>query len=152
VIDGRPFIWDHVSRMLMSCEGLTLRAFVDDSIEGHWRPTQRPFVTWSPRSLTVACFRKWHDWLTPIPIAASDRRSDAFLAAGRASPLGGRCIRFDRRHVAASRAAIIRLGTIYSFVDEKRYARRDSARRMAAVSPGSSPRSERGKDMKGAAA
>jgi hypothetical protein len=32
VIDGRPFIWDQVSRMLMSFEGFTLRAFVDDSI------------------------------------------------------------------------------------------------------------------------
>jgi hypothetical protein len=33
VIDGRPFTWDQVGRMLMSFEGFTLRAFVDDSIE-----------------------------------------------------------------------------------------------------------------------
>lgn len=32
-IDGRPFSWDQVGRMLMSFEGFTLRAFVDDSIE-----------------------------------------------------------------------------------------------------------------------
>ena len=33
VIDGRPFTWDEVGRMLMSFEGFTLRAFVGDSIE-----------------------------------------------------------------------------------------------------------------------
>lgn len=33
VIDGRPFTWDQVGRMLMSFEGFTLRAFVGDSIE-----------------------------------------------------------------------------------------------------------------------
>jgi hypothetical protein len=33
VIDGRPFTWDEVGRMLMSFEGFTLRAFVSDSIE-----------------------------------------------------------------------------------------------------------------------
>src|SRR5262249_32862083 len=33
VIDGRPFTWDQIGRMLMSFEGFTLRAFVDDSIE-----------------------------------------------------------------------------------------------------------------------
>ncbi|MBI2187934.1 MAG: hypothetical protein HYU37_12585 [Acidobacteria bacterium] len=33
VIDGRPFTWDQVGRLLMSFEGFTLRAFVDDSIE-----------------------------------------------------------------------------------------------------------------------
>jgi hypothetical protein len=33
VIDGRPFTWDQVGRMLMSFEGFTLRAVVDDSIE-----------------------------------------------------------------------------------------------------------------------
>jgi hypothetical protein len=33
VIDGRPFTWDQVGRMLMSFEGFTLRAFVTDSIE-----------------------------------------------------------------------------------------------------------------------
>ncbi|HXW08393.1 MAG TPA: hypothetical protein VD833_24390 [Vicinamibacterales bacterium] len=33
VIDGRPFTWDQVGRMLMSFEGFTLRAFVSDSIE-----------------------------------------------------------------------------------------------------------------------
>jgi hypothetical protein len=33
VIDGRPFTWDQVGRMLMSFEGFVLRAFVDDSIE-----------------------------------------------------------------------------------------------------------------------
>jgi hypothetical protein len=33
VIDGKPFTWDQVGRMLMSFEGFTLRAFVSDSIE-----------------------------------------------------------------------------------------------------------------------
>jgi hypothetical protein len=33
VIDGRPFTWDQVGRMLMSFEGFTLRAFVSDTIE-----------------------------------------------------------------------------------------------------------------------
>jgi hypothetical protein len=33
VIDGRPFTWDEVGRMLMSFEGFTLRAFVSDTIE-----------------------------------------------------------------------------------------------------------------------
>ena len=33
VIDGRPFTWDQVGRMLMSYEGFTLRAVVDDTIE-----------------------------------------------------------------------------------------------------------------------
>jgi len=33
VIDGRPFTWDEVGRMLMSFEGFTLRASVGDSIE-----------------------------------------------------------------------------------------------------------------------
>jgi hypothetical protein len=33
VIDGRPFTWNQVGRMLMSFEGFTLRAFVGDSIE-----------------------------------------------------------------------------------------------------------------------
>ena len=33
VIDGRTFTWDQVGRMLMSFEGFTLRAFVDDSFE-----------------------------------------------------------------------------------------------------------------------
>jgi hypothetical protein len=33
VIDGRPFTWNQVGRMLMSFEGFTLRAFVADSIE-----------------------------------------------------------------------------------------------------------------------
>jgi hypothetical protein len=33
VIDGRPFTWDEVGRMLMSFEGFTLRAVVDDTIE-----------------------------------------------------------------------------------------------------------------------
>jgi hypothetical protein len=33
VIDGRSFTWDQVGRMLMSFEGFTLRALVDDSIE-----------------------------------------------------------------------------------------------------------------------
>lgn len=33
VIDGRPFTWDQVGRMLMSFEGFVLRAFVGDSIE-----------------------------------------------------------------------------------------------------------------------
>jgi hypothetical protein len=33
VIDGKPFTWDQVGRMLMSYEGFTLRAFVGDSIE-----------------------------------------------------------------------------------------------------------------------
>lgn len=33
VIDGRPFTWDQVGRMLMTFEGFTLRAVVDDTIE-----------------------------------------------------------------------------------------------------------------------
>jgi hypothetical protein len=33
VIDGKPFTWDQVGRMLMSFEGFTLRAFVSDSTE-----------------------------------------------------------------------------------------------------------------------
>lgn len=33
VVDGKPFTWDQVGRMLMSFEGFTLRAFVSDSIE-----------------------------------------------------------------------------------------------------------------------
>jgi hypothetical protein len=33
VIDGRPFTWDQVGRMLMSFDGFTLRAVVDDTIE-----------------------------------------------------------------------------------------------------------------------
>jgi hypothetical protein len=33
VIDGRPFTWDEVGRMLMAFEGFTLRAVVSDSIE-----------------------------------------------------------------------------------------------------------------------
>jgi hypothetical protein len=33
MIDGRPFTWDQVGRMLMSFEGFTLRAFVSDRIE-----------------------------------------------------------------------------------------------------------------------
>ncbi len=33
VIDGRSFSWDEIGRMLMSFEGFTLRAFIDDSIE-----------------------------------------------------------------------------------------------------------------------
>jgi hypothetical protein len=33
VIDGKPFNWNQVGRMLMSFEGFTLRAFVSDSIE-----------------------------------------------------------------------------------------------------------------------
>lgn len=33
VIDGQPFTWDQVGRMLMSFEGFTLRAVVDDTIE-----------------------------------------------------------------------------------------------------------------------
>ena len=33
VIDGRSFRWDQVGRMLMTFEGCTLRAFVDDTIE-----------------------------------------------------------------------------------------------------------------------
>ena len=33
VVDGRPFTWDEVGRMLMSFEGFTLRAVVDDTIE-----------------------------------------------------------------------------------------------------------------------
>lgn len=33
VIDGKPFTWDQVGRMLMSFEGFTFRAFVSDSIE-----------------------------------------------------------------------------------------------------------------------
>lgn len=33
VIDGRPFTWDQVGRMLMSFEGFTLQAVVRDSIE-----------------------------------------------------------------------------------------------------------------------
>ena len=33
VVDGRVFTWDEVGRMLMSFEGFTLRAVVEDSIE-----------------------------------------------------------------------------------------------------------------------
>jgi hypothetical protein len=33
VIDGRPFTWDQVGRMMMSFEGFTLRAVVDATIE-----------------------------------------------------------------------------------------------------------------------
>jgi hypothetical protein len=33
VIDGRAFNWDQVGRMLMAFEGLSLRAFVSDSVE-----------------------------------------------------------------------------------------------------------------------
>jgi hypothetical protein len=33
VIDGRPFTWDQVGRMLTAFEGFTLRAFGDDTIE-----------------------------------------------------------------------------------------------------------------------
>lgn len=33
VIDGRPFTWDEVGRMLMSFEGFMLRARIEDSIE-----------------------------------------------------------------------------------------------------------------------
>jgi hypothetical protein len=33
LIDGRPFTWDEVGRMLMSFEGFTLGAVVGDSIE-----------------------------------------------------------------------------------------------------------------------
>jgi hypothetical protein len=33
VIDGRPFTWNEVGRMLMAFEGFTLRAFVSDTIE-----------------------------------------------------------------------------------------------------------------------
>jgi hypothetical protein len=33
VIDGRPFTWGQVGRMLMAFEGFTLRAVVDDTIE-----------------------------------------------------------------------------------------------------------------------
>ena len=33
VIDGRPFTWNEVGRMLMAFEGFTLRAFVCDTIE-----------------------------------------------------------------------------------------------------------------------
>lgn len=33
IIDGRPFTWDQVGRMLMAFEGFTLRAAVDDTIK-----------------------------------------------------------------------------------------------------------------------
>ena len=33
VVDGRPYTWDEVGRMLMSFEGFTLRAEIEDSIE-----------------------------------------------------------------------------------------------------------------------
>jgi len=33
VVDGRPYTWDEVGRMLMSFEGFTLRAQIEDSIE-----------------------------------------------------------------------------------------------------------------------
>jgi hypothetical protein len=33
VVDGRPFTWDQVGRMLMAFEGFTIRAVVDDAIE-----------------------------------------------------------------------------------------------------------------------
>lgn len=33
VVDGRPYTWDEVGRMLMSFEGFTLRAQIDASIE-----------------------------------------------------------------------------------------------------------------------
>lgn len=33
VVDGRPFTWDQVGRMLMAFEGFTLRAVVEDTIK-----------------------------------------------------------------------------------------------------------------------
>ena len=33
IVDGRPFTWDQIGRMMMTFEGFTLNAIVEDTIE-----------------------------------------------------------------------------------------------------------------------